>query len=457
MSFVFVAGAAHLDILSSTEDKSNVIDKAGKLTISFGGTAHNIATNLAIQDIPTTLMSALNTGAIADMILDELSRNHVRLHVQRVSTTDEAGFVAQTHQGELTSAVTASLVDQVIFSGEFVTRGIGNAACIVADCNLSVQTLTQIIEIAKAKEIPVYIAAVSESKARKILEVPQGIARVTLNENEMNHLQSTLKTDSWQEVAKHTGHQFMITQGKKGVTLLSATEEVFVQNPQPLDQAISTLGCGDLFLASFIKTHLFDGCFEDEALQRAFDLTLKVLTQEQAHLGESHPLESGVKAAIESAHRDPLTGILNRQGIDHYMTLLDPAKDKLCAIMLDIDHFKKINDTHGHNAGDAVLQTIAENLQRSMRRGDAVGRWGGEEFICLLKNLSLEKTERMAERLRKSIEDINFVVLDGKNVTASFGVTLKTKNEDLTTVLGRADKALYQAKKNGRNQVVIAD
>ncbi len=152
---------------------------------------------------------------------------------------------------------------------------------------------------------------------------------------------------------------------------------------------------------------------------------------------------------------DALTGVSNRSHLDK--TLLDESvrsdrfKHSLGLIILDIDHFKKINDTFGHQAGDKVLKEFAALLLSSCRATETVGRWGGEEFLIICPETDLSGLEVLAEHMRMKIEAHHFPDVD--KVTASFGITCRRVNEPIDTSISRADQALYDAKHSGRNRV----
>ena len=152
---------------------------------------------------------------------------------------------------------------------------------------------------------------------------------------------------------------------------------------------------------------------------------------------------------------DTLTGVWNRRHGTELLTadLSDRRPDQaLSLLMLDIDHFKTINDTFGHQAGDHVLIEVASRLRRSLRGNDMVARWGGEEFVVLLRDCVLSDALRLAEDIRAAIAEVPFGTMG--SITASFGVAEVRDGEDLTTWVGRADQALYRAKRSGRNEVV---
>ncbi len=152
---------------------------------------------------------------------------------------------------------------------------------------------------------------------------------------------------------------------------------------------------------------------------------------------------------------DGLTGVWNRrQGTELLAADLTARRpgQALSLLMLDIDHFKAINDTFGHQAGDHVLIEIASRLRRSLRGNDMVARWGGEEFIVLLRDCALPDARRLAEDIRASIAEVPFGPMG--RITVSIGAAEARDNEDLQAWLSRVDQALYRAKRAGRNEVV---
>lgn len=154
---------------------------------------------------------------------------------------------------------------------------------------------------------------------------------------------------------------------------------------------------------------------------------------------------------------DPLTGLSNRRHMDQIIeTHFSNAKrysTPFTLMIFDIDNFKQINDTYGHNVGDDVLISIADLARLSFRKTDYIARWGGEEFLVLLPQTSLQDAAVLAEKLRQRIEESDFT-LDSP-VTCSFGVTRCQSNLDIYELIDRADNALYQAKETGKNRVCI--
>jgi diguanylate cyclase (GGDEF)-like protein len=157
------------------------------------------------------------------------------------------------------------------------------------------------------------------------------------------------------------------------------------------------------------------------------------------------------------ARTDPLTGVCNRAGISEVLVReirshVDTGHP-LTVIMLDIDHFKSINDNHGHDHGDEVLIRMARNLVETLRTSDTVARWGGEEFLLICPNTSLENGAALAEKLRECIKSQSAIA--NTPISASFGVAT-LGNESIEQLIKRVDEALYRAKQNGRDRVEIS-
>lgn len=152
------------------------------------------------------------------------------------------------------------------------------------------------------------------------------------------------------------------------------------------------------------------------------------------------------------AKRDPLTGAFNRRRMEevlHYELSKRRTQNDLVLLMYDIDHFKDVNDTYGHDTGDIVLKDLTRCVQTCIREGDSLGRWGGEEFLCLLINLSMHHARVVAERIRVYVENTTFLRVG--HVTISIGITAARADDTVDSFFHRVDMALYDAKHTGRN------
>ncbi len=163
------------------------------------------------------------------------------------------------------------------------------------------------------------------------------------------------------------------------------------------------------------------------------------------------------------ATRDELTGLFNRRHMmevltQHQKRLIRSGHHRFCLALLDIDHFKRINDTHGHGVGDEVLREFAATLQRALRDTDVLARWGGEEFLLLINDTSPELANIGLERARDMLAAAPLLAhMPDLRVTFSAGLTGYDDVEELSICIERADQALYRAKAEGRNRTVIDD
>jgi diguanylate cyclase len=187
------------------------------------------------------------------------------------------------------------------------------------------------------------------------------------------------------------------------------------------------------------------------ARQKALDAEAKI-----------HKLESELAQMSELAREDPLTGSLNRRGLDDVFER-EQARAKrrgspLCIALLDMDDFKNLNDTHGHGAGDDALIHVVKIVKETLRTMDVIGRFGGEEFLVVLPDTNIEDAMLVIGRLKKELTKRIFIHNNQRLlITFSAGVALSAPDEDTKSVLKRADTALYKAKKAGKNRAIVAE
>ena len=193
--------------------------------------------------------------------------------------------------------------------------------------------------------------------------------------------------------------------------------------------------------------------FSPEELLARVKIHLKIKTL-QDNLKETN------QRLLELSQTDPLTELYNRR---HMMTTLAAEFDRsnrsgspFALVMIDLDHFKRVNDVYGHQQGDVVLQSTSMVIQAQLRQYDTAARFGGEEFTLLLPETSLDEAVLVAERLRQGISNIQFSgSISDLEITASFGVAAipHSKINTIEDLIRLADKAMYMAKENGRNRV----
>lgn len=200
-------------------------------------------------------------------------------------------------------------------------------------------------------------------------------------------------------------------------------------------------------------------CVHDDKLEenanQPIELSDRLVTFLEQTTAELHEVID--KLQVMALH-DQLTGLANRRLLNETTSALirqEKQEDDFAALMYDVDYFKKVNDTYGHKAGDAILCEIADVVKQQIRKADVLGRWGGEEFVCLFENTSLMDATYIAERIRWAVDQHSFAYAG--HLTISLGVVAYHPGESEETLFIRLDRMLYQAKNGGRNRVVTED
>ncbi len=200
---------------------------------------------------------------------------------------------------------------------------------------------------------------------------------------------------------------------------------------------------------------------QDEALASR-DRMVAVHQEVQEAEERIRALESELQHMSELVREDQLTGSLNRRGLDDVFERESARADRrnmpLCVAMLDLDNFKKLNDTYGHLAGDGALKHLVKVVRDTLRSMDVIARFGGEEFLILLPETTVDAAAAAMVRVQRELTR-HFFLHDNEKmlITFSCGVALRHPNEDQASLTARADRAMYQAKNSGKNRVVIAD
>ncbi|BBL35047.1 diguanylate cyclase DosC [Nitrosomonas stercoris] len=186
--------------------------------------------------------------------------------------------------------------------------------------------------------------------------------------------------------------------------------------------------------------------------------------QEQVRLAENQieALKQELEQMRAMIHCDPMTGALNRRGLDavylREAARADRHENTLCAVMLDLDNFKWVNDVYGHQFGDVVLIHLVKLAKQSLRSSDVVARYGGEEFVILLPDTTLESAVWVMQRLQNNFSKKVLLDMDDHPISVSFsgGVAARQLHESKKSLFKRADDALYQAKRCGKSRIMIA-
>jgi len=227
------------------------------------------------------------------------------------------------------------------------------------------------------------------------------------------------------------------------IKLLQETNKLKIKNSK--DQILKQIRIKNSFIFGFLIL---------------FNIAFVVLARYSFKTANQIKLEKANKQLEVISRKDPLTSISNRRDIlekiNHEAIRHERNKKAFSLVMGDLDHFKLVNDKHGHDCGDDLLIKIASTIVSSIRKQDIVGRWGGEEFLLLLPETNLEGGRITAEKVRKKIEQSDFIYNDNiVPITITFGVSEYSNNKGVELCIKEADTALYKGKSTGRNRVDV--
>jgi diguanylate cyclase (GGDEF)-like protein len=457
---IFVAGSAHLDVLARITGDDSTIDKIGRVTIEIGGTACNIATNLAALGIKPRLLTALQEKSpYSGIITAHLQSHGVDVRVVHYDGPQSAVFSAHiAPDGEMLSAVSSMPVEEALFDDDLIKKNMEGSSCAILECNLSGKTLNQFVRVANTLNIPVFLTAVSEEKSLRISDVRHPISAVFMNRKEATYFgRRSAATTSLLAIADRLACPLIVTKDKDGVFLVIDGIETHIP-PIPLPENVQTLGAGDALLAATVAHHVLGQMDMSTAIIEAVKFTMQVIGKPNCNAGKAHAIEDALASLDHMATRDSMTKIYNRGSGEKIIANAHgnaiSGGVPYSILIIDIDHFKKVNDTYGHDIGDEAIKAVAGVLSQTIRGIDAACRWGGEEFLCVLHGADTETAKIIAERIRKTIE---LSEIPGVNkITVSVGIgTWSETMFDYSQVIKTADRGLYEAKNNGRNRVAI--
>lgn len=308
-----------------------------------------------------------------------------------------------------------------------------------------------------------------QKTANRILEqlkalVPYDSASVQLLEGDSLEI---IGGHGWQNEAEVLGIRFALTGDNPNATVIASAKTLYLPDAaqdyrqfqsSPHDHIRSWLGIPLITQDRVIGLLAIDSFQADGFDEHQIRIASEFAGQASIALENARLFHETQTQALT----DALTGIYNRRGLfqtgEFEFQRARRINRPFSILMFDIDHFKQINDTHGHGVGDEILRHLAQRCSRSSRSTDIVCRYGGEEFIILLPETNLEAARLIGERLRKSIMRETFQTDAGKlHIHISIGVTEAHKQDTLTSLIERADSALYQAKDGGRNRVITVE
>ena len=446
---ILACGSVNIDVIAESNQDPSAVYKKGKIGINFGGGGHNAAINLKELGCDVSLLTALNDSAMTNLALAHVESHGITPHVHITNTLEDSIFVGLFHQGTLQNAISSSALEKANFPDDFLYRSFKGKDAILTTAVFSEEMLHKLSRLAEEKKIPFFVNVTSEAHAHKIAGIPY-ITCAFMNMREAKKLQQVMDASTLHEMAEEVGHELVVLKGKSAVCHLKPKNRTINHNIEALEVTGNTLGIGDLLVCNLVTSYAKHGSFNFHSCR---ERAPEILECTYGHLGHTNPLKLSIKQETQKADADTLTGVLNRRGVHKFVERKASAHGKLSALLLDIDHFKKVNDTYGHDVGDNVIRSVSEQLKRFTRASDALSRWGGEEFLLLLPGLGTSAAYNLAERIRSQIEASEIEGVDHP-ITISIGLAERDDEEDFMTLVKHADIALYEAKDKGRNQVI---
>lgn len=454
-------GSAHLDVIAKSTGDERCVDQPGLTTIEVGGTACNVAINWARMGAQAHLVTAIDGGMISSMVVDHCKKQGVVVHTENNPLLGAGVFSAHLDsQGDLMSAISHMPVEEHEFSTDFLDIVLDDADYVLLDCNLSSSELNNLALECLARGIPFCIAGVSEEKALRMQSVRSMPTLISMNLKEAKFFnEEVIESDASEpmeyisEVCDFMRAPCIVTMGERGAVYFSEEETPIYEKPEEIKEDGNRLGAGDGFLAAFILAVVM-GATHAAALKRATRVGGLIASKSIANLGRNQPLEEAFADLAGKAYTDPLTGLNNRLGVKEGLDKRRKTSEgsfPLGVILFDVDYFKKVNDTLGHDVGDQALQNVSMVLQQALRSQDIAARWGGEEFIAFISSTSYEEVLLVAERIRSAVE--NAKIIEDWQVTVSLGVSIALEECALDKAIKAADSALYVSKQTGRNKV----
>lgn len=459
MRKALVAGSVHIDIFADITDipgNAQVIDQKGSLMVGVGGTAYNIACSLKKSGMDVVFASALKRNSLfTRLILSRLvelgfSKDHLLLEKDLC----EGGFIAYRDKGDLVRAVTASPLDDLDFLVPNIEGVMADSDFAFIDLNLSASMVRSMCKLSEKPSKPLFISAVSEIKALKLLElVDEPVTAIFLNRLEAKHLLSVSGKDQLSDIKDDT--IWVVTMDREGVQVV-VDDAVHKYEPPKFNNTGSFSGAGDAFATGFASS-LVAGARIQDCVKHGFFNVKEVLGKPHSNSDDLNLVED----ADKSIFTDVLTGLHNRAFYEEEKRIVWNMfkRDEVIPIfllVLDVDNFKRINDTYGHHTGDEVLRLLGRTILKGIRSSDLAFRFGGEEIIILFRNLPHERAVEVSNRIRLAFEG-SVVMKDSQEVrtTLSGGLTpLSLNDNSIEDAFKRADEALYTAKKSGKNRIV---
>lgn len=461
-----IVGTATLDITGTPDHKL----ESGHIQVSFGGTAADMACLLADMGVEARLLTVLNSSVYASMTAQHLRGSGVELLLDEDDEMPDA--IESTHTDMLGNIITQFATRPAMqheFTAERLAELASDMDILVADTSITLGTLER---LRKLTDKPIYLVACAGQIPEVMLD--KGVSKIFLFEYQLEHLSNVELVTRETVLDMKTGapermQAASMLMGNGDVVLFHEGRTKYVRLDRRAAVSLRDAARAGLtrhlghYAAGYLYARHAQGKTPEEAAEGAASAAAAESVQDARQAQQR--MHSVANAVSGLAHTDNLTGIQNRTGALAQIKAAMAAQDArgqgegLSIMILDLDHFKSVNDTFGHLEGDEVLRKACAQIKPLLRTTDVFARWGGEEFVVMIQQAPVEVALRIAERIRETVAaNVRCGPEENpRNVTMSIGIGIRQPGESLEAWLERADTALYAAKRNGRNRVEVGD
>ncbi|NEX63411.1 GGDEF domain-containing protein [Noviherbaspirillum galbum] len=435
---VLVAGSAHLVIQTGATAPARAGN--GKIDISVGGTAYETASCLSRLDTVPRLLTAWNASELSRLLGAHIASAGIQLIPDEVAGMDIGAEVRFGAHGQ-TGHVASIPISSHQFGAQRLRQALNGVHALYMDATLSLQTIADLGESAEALSIPMVAFGVAPELAAKLLPLAGKLTALVLSPLELESLLEETDLADASEIAHRMETMVFLARGRGGGVIYHPDGERTRVLPPETEGGSALL---DYPFAVAVIEMLLQGHELQDAANAAHAAALELACGGAV----SNGLSSMVEGLVDQAEHDTLTGLLTRGGFSG--ALRRGLGHRGALLLLDLDNFKQVNDTHGHDAGDQVLKDVSDVIQGCIRAGDFAARWGGDEFVVYLAKTDVERAQKVVQRMRATAAKRNL-----HGVTLSIGVTVVDAGEPIADAISRADSAMYRVKRSGKDNVMV--
>jgi diguanylate cyclase (GGDEF)-like protein len=447
---ILVAGAVHLQITAHPHGDSVGRERDGDIAFGVGGVGWNLAHGFKRIGRQVRFLTAWSDAPISKLIRSHIVDEGVELIADEVAGMPLAAAVQlTTPEGHPESSVSTAPIARHCFSAQRIQEATSGVSAVVLDAHLSVEACFDIASRARQLRVPVFMVGAGEDKVDRFPAVARLLAGAILTTAELERLLDTLGLHDPVDVACDLEATVAVVRERRGVVLYTPDGERVSQHQATVGQVRNYLGVRDAYAVETIDALVQNGLRVETFAGPVHGLIAAVAASDSSNSSSDNALNSMIGGLQQEASHDQLTGLFRRRAFEEQFNRLRSGGDTL--MVIDCDHFKRVNDTVGHDAGDQVLREVSAIIGECSRASDVACRWGGDEFVVFLTRANPDEASVVAERIRARA-----AATELHGVTLSIGLTAVGRGEALADVVSRADDAMYAAKHNGKNAFVWA-